>query len=26
LESLTHEQIAEIDRLLSHKERELLEL
>ena len=26
LESLTHDQIAEIDRLLSHKERELLEL
>jgi ribosome recycling factor len=26
LENLTHEQIAEIDRLLSHKERELLEL
>jgi ribosome recycling factor len=26
LEKLTHEQIAEIDRLLSHKERELLEL
>jgi ribosome recycling factor len=26
LESLTHEQIAEIDRLLAHKERELLEL
>jgi len=26
LESLTHDQIAEIDRLLSHKERELIEL
>jgi ribosome recycling factor len=26
LESLTHDQIAEIDRLLSHKERELLEI
>ena len=26
LEKLTHEQIAEIDKLLSHKERELLEL
>jgi ribosome recycling factor len=26
LENLTHEQIAEIDRLLSHKERELLEI
>jgi ribosome recycling factor len=26
LETLTHEQIAEIDKLLAHKERELLEI